>query len=64
MNAIFGLSMVMSLSDRMVVVLATGTAVYLSALPKPDIPKVCKNDNYSLMCHFEQASFENAMKIS
>jgi len=40
MNAIFGLSINLSMSDRMLVALATGTAVYLSALPSPDIPKV------------------------
>lgn len=40
MNAIFGLNVVLSMSDRMIVVLATGTSVYLSSLPNPDIPKV------------------------
>eukprot|EP00092_Neocalanus_flemingeri_P010834 GFUD01011666.1.p1 GENE.GFUD01011666.1~~GFUD01011666.1.p1 ORF type:complete len:988 (+),score=330.13 GFUD01011666.1:124-3087(+) len=40
MNAIFGLSVNLSMSDRMLVALATGTAVYLSALPSPDMPKV------------------------
>ena len=40
MNAIFGLTVNLSLSDRMLVALVTGTAVYLSALPSPDIPKV------------------------
>jgi len=40
MNAIFGLTVNLSMSDRMLVALVTGTAVYLSALPSPDIPKV------------------------
>ena len=40
MNAIFGLNITLSMSDRMLVVLATGTSVFLSVLPSPDIPKV------------------------
>lgn len=40
MNAIFGLNVTMSLCDRMLVVLATGTAVFLSLLPNPEIPQV------------------------
>ena len=40
MNAIFGLTVDLSMSDRMLVALVTGTAVYLSALPSPDVPKV------------------------
>ena len=40
MNAIFGLNVTISMSDRMLVVLATGTAVFLAVLPSPDIPKV------------------------
>ena len=40
MNAIFGLNVTLSMSDRMMVVLATGTSVFLACLPNPDIPKV------------------------
>ena len=40
MNAIFGLNVSLSMSDRILVVLATGTAVFLAALPTPDVPKV------------------------
>ena len=39
MNAIFGLNVTLSMSDRILVVLATGTAVFLAALPPPDVPK-------------------------
>lgn len=40
MNAIFGLKVDLSLSDRMLVALVTGTALYLTALPSPDVPHV------------------------
>ena len=40
MNAIFGLNVTLSMSDRILVVLATGTAVFLAALPPPAVPKV------------------------
>jgi len=45
MNAIFGLQVRISLSDRVLVGLATGTAVYLSALPPPALPKILSNSN-------------------
>ena len=40
MNAIFGLQVELALSDRQIVALATGTAVYLAALPPPVVPKI------------------------
>jgi len=40
MNAIFGLQVQLALSDRQIVALATGTAVYLAALPAPAVPKI------------------------
>ena len=40
MNAIFGMNVTLSMSDRVIVVLASGTSVFLSSLPSPDIPKV------------------------
>ena len=43
MNAIFGLTVNLSMSDRMLVALVSGTAVYLASLPSPDIPKVLDN---------------------
>jgi len=40
MNAIFGLHVSLSLADRMLVGLASGTAVCLPALPSPALPRV------------------------
>ena len=40
MNAIFGLTVSLSLADRMLVGLASGTAVCLPALPSPALPRV------------------------
>lgn len=40
MNAIFGLKVRISIGDRVLVGIATGTAVYLSPLPSPPLPKL------------------------
>jgi len=40
MNAIFGLEVNLALGDRHLVAIATGTAVYLAALPAPSVPKI------------------------
>jgi len=40
MNAIFGLKMTLTLSDRVMVATALGTAVYLAALPSPSPPRL------------------------
>ncbi|XP_014661687.1 PREDICTED: C2 domain-containing protein 5-like [Priapulus caudatus] len=40
MNAIFGLKVEVSVGDLLMVGVATGTAVYVAALPPPQIPKV------------------------
>lgn len=40
MNAIFGLKVRISIGDRMLVGIATGTAVFLSPLPSPPLPKL------------------------
>ena len=40
MNAIFGLTVSLSMGDKMLVALATGTAVFLAALPPPSLPRV------------------------
>merc|ERR1719319_1610652 len=45
MNAIFGLEVRITLSDRVIVGLATGTAVYLPALPPPALPKILSSSN-------------------
>lgn len=40
MNAIFGLSVQITVGEKMMALIATGTAVYLSALHPPIIPKI------------------------
>jgi len=45
MNAIFGLQVNLSLSDRTIIALATGTAVYLAGLPAPVVPKITSSSN-------------------
>ncbi|XP_053697644.1 C2 domain-containing protein 5 isoform X2 [Sabethes cyaneus] len=40
MNAIFGLKVSVAVGERMMALVATGTAVYLSALPAPTVPKL------------------------
>ncbi|KAM3183722.1 hypothetical protein ACTXT7_009800, partial [Hymenolepis weldensis] len=41
MNAIFGLSLQLAIGEDLVTVLATGTGVYIPALPSPPLPKIC-----------------------
>jgi len=45
MNAIFGLQVNLGLSDRTIVAIATGTALYLAALPPPAVPKITSSSN-------------------
>ncbi|GBM95657.1 C2 domain-containing protein 5 [Araneus ventricosus] len=40
MNAIFGLKVQVSVGDKLIIGIATGTGAYLSALPPPSIPKL------------------------
>lgn len=40
MNAIFGLKFRMSIGERMIMGIATGTAVFLNPLPSPILPKL------------------------
>ncbi|KFB42167.1 AGAP001475-PA-like protein [Anopheles sinensis] len=40
MNAIFGLRSTITIGERTIVLIATGTACYLTALPKPMLPKI------------------------
>lgn len=40
MNAIFGLKVRISIGERMLIGIATGTAVFLSSLPPPLLPKL------------------------
>lgn len=43
MNAIFGLKVRISIGDRLLIGIATGTAVFLSPLPAPPLPKLISN---------------------
>merc|ERR1719309_14580 len=45
MNSIFGLQVNLGLSDRTIVAIATGTALYLAALPPPAVPKITTSSN-------------------
>ena len=43
MNAIFGLKICISIGEKMLIAVATGTAVFLSPLPSPPLPKLVSN---------------------
>ncbi|XP_047101853.1 C2 domain-containing protein 5 isoform X1 [Schistocerca piceifrons] len=44
MNSIFGLKVEVAIGEKMMIALATGTAIFLSPLPVPPIPKIsCAN---------------------
>lgn len=45
MNAIFGLKVQVSIGERLVIGMAVGTAVYLTALPQPSPPQINANGN-------------------
>ncbi|XP_055637373.1 C2 domain-containing protein 5 [Toxorhynchites rutilus septentrionalis] len=47
MNAIFGLKISVAVGERMMALIATGTAVYLSALPQPALPKIVAGNSWA-----------------
>ncbi|XP_069698683.1 C2 domain-containing protein 5 isoform X7 [Periplaneta americana] len=47
MNSIFGLKVQVSIGERMLVGLATGTAVFLTPLPLPAVPKVSAGNSWA-----------------
>ena len=47
MNAIFGLKVQVSIGERMLVGLATGTAMFLSPLPSPPVPTITAGNSWS-----------------
>lgn len=47
MNAIFGLKVSVAVGERMLALVATGTAVYLSALPPPSVPKIVAGNSWA-----------------
>lgn len=47
MNAIFGLNVQITVGEKMMALIATGTAVYLSALHPPIIPKIVAGNSWN-----------------
>ncbi|KAK3931805.1 C2 domain-containing protein 5 [Frankliniella fusca] len=47
MNAIFGLKVQVSIGERMLVGLATGTAMFLTPLPAPPVPTITAGNSWS-----------------
>lgn len=47
MNAIFGLKTSVAVGERMMALVATGTAVYLSALSQPALPKIVAGNSWA-----------------
>lgn len=47
MNAIFGLKANVTIGEKMMALIATGTAVYLSALPAPFLPKIIAGNSWN-----------------
>ena len=45
MNAVFGITMTISLADRVIIALASGTAVLLAALPSPQVPRIMNTES-------------------
>lgn len=46
MNAIFGLKLQVSVGERLIVGMAVGTALYLTALPPPTIPQIASGNSW------------------
>ena len=46
MNAIFGLKVQVSIGERLVLGMAVGTAVYLTALPPPTMPQIATGTSW------------------
>lgn len=47
MNAIFGLRAQVAIGERMIALIATGTAIFLSALPVPQVPKIVAGNSWT-----------------
>ncbi|XP_054709900.1 C2 domain-containing protein 5-like [Uloborus diversus] len=62
MNAIFGLKVQVSIGDKLIVGIATGTGAFLSALPPPSIPKLaCGKSTDEKKMSDIQAQIQDAM---
>ncbi|XP_075146094.1 C2 domain-containing protein 5 isoform X1 [Haematobia irritans] len=47
MNAIFGLRVQVSIGERMLALVATGTALFITALPVPQVPKIVAGNSWT-----------------
>ncbi|XP_063706264.1 C2 domain-containing protein 5 isoform X3 [Culicoides brevitarsis] len=47
MNAIFGLKVSLAVGERLIAMVATGTAVFLSCLPVPKVPKIIAGNSWT-----------------
>ncbi|XP_053967749.1 uncharacterized protein LOC128869237 isoform X1 [Anastrepha ludens] len=47
MNAIFGLRAQVAIGERMIALIATGTALFLTALPVPQVPKIVAGNTWT-----------------
>uniref|UniRef100_W8BDG6 Uncharacterized protein KIAA0528 n=1 Tax=Ceratitis capitata TaxID=7213 RepID=W8BDG6_CERCA len=47
MNAIFGLRAQVAIGERMIALIATGTALFLTALPVPQVPKIVAGNSWT-----------------
>ncbi|CAH1255794.1 unnamed protein product [Diabrotica balteata] len=45
MNAIFGLKFRITVGEKLIIATATGTAIFLSSLPSPTVPKLVSDEN-------------------
>ncbi|KAG7189108.1 hypothetical protein KM043_008683 [Ampulex compressa] len=46
MNAIFGLKLQISIGERLIIGMAVGTAVFLTALPTPSVPQIASGNSW------------------
>lgn len=46
MNAVFGLRLQVSVGERLIIGMAVGTAVYLTALPPPTVPQIASGNSW------------------
>ncbi|XP_078046490.1 uncharacterized protein LOC144474946 isoform X1 [Augochlora pura] len=46
MNAIFGLKLQVSVGERLIIGMAVGSAVFLTALPTPSVPKIASGNSW------------------
>lgn len=47
MNAIFGLRSTVTIGEKVIALIATGTAVFLKALPAPTLPKIVAGNSWT-----------------